>query len=108
VIAGGAGLIGTVVGIDDENDRIILEVAPGGTNTYVRRAVVNILSSPDDPADSVDETPADDAGLDDSAESTSDDRDEIDRALDEIEAATEADEASGSSKGSRRSGDDNS
>jgi len=39
----GAGLIGTVVSIDEQNDTVELEVAPGITNTYVRRAVVRTM-----------------------------------------------------------------
>lgn len=49
----GAGLIGTVVSIDEENDTVELEVAPGITNTYVRRSVVRTLdessSQPESP-----------------------------------------------------------
>lgn len=41
----GAGLLATVVAVDD--DEVLLEVAPGVTNRYVRRAVVNVISSPD-------------------------------------------------------------
>ncbi|HEY9408567.1 MAG TPA: preprotein translocase subunit YajC [Jiangellaceae bacterium] len=37
----GAGLLGTVVSIDD--DEVELEVAPGVTNRYVRRAIVNVV-----------------------------------------------------------------
>lgn len=48
----GAGLIATVVSID--NDEVELEVAPGVTNRYVRRAIVQIIPEPgqvpDDPA----------------------------------------------------------
>ncbi|HMG30191.1 MAG TPA: preprotein translocase subunit YajC [Jiangellaceae bacterium] len=36
-----AGLIGTVVAI--EGDEVVLEVAPGVTNRYVRRAIVRVL-----------------------------------------------------------------
>ncbi|HEX5995792.1 MAG TPA: preprotein translocase subunit YajC [Jiangellales bacterium] len=42
----GAGLFGTVVSIHDE--RVELEVAPGVTNWYLRRAIVQIF--PDEPA----------------------------------------------------------
>ena len=42
----GAGLFGTVVSIQDE--RVELEVAPGVTNWYLRRAVVQVF--PDEPA----------------------------------------------------------
>lgn len=40
----GAGLLGTVVSIDD--DEVVLEVAPGVTNRYVRRAIVNVVPEP--------------------------------------------------------------
>ncbi len=43
----GAGLFGTVKSIED--DRIELEVAPGVTNWYLRRAIVQVI--PDQPAD---------------------------------------------------------
>ncbi|NDL56005.1 preprotein translocase subunit YajC [Phytoactinopolyspora mesophila] len=43
----GAGLLGTVVEIDEDKDQVVLEVAPGVTNRYVRRAIVNILDSPE-------------------------------------------------------------
>jgi preprotein translocase subunit YajC len=93
----GGGLIGTVVSVDDEKDQVILEVSPGVTNTYVRRAVVNVLSSPsapiDETYDSGNDTPADDVA--DGAEA--DGRDDIDKALDEIENA---------SKDSSKPGDD--
>ncbi len=42
----GSGLIGTIVAV--EADEIVLEVAPGVTNRYVRRAIVRVL--PDDTA----------------------------------------------------------
>jgi preprotein translocase subunit YajC len=42
----GAGLFGTVVSIHDE--RVELEVAPGVTNWYLRRAIVQVF--PDEPA----------------------------------------------------------
>ena len=42
----GAGLFATVVSIEDE--RVQLEVAPGVTNWYLRRAIVQIF--PDEPA----------------------------------------------------------
>jgi preprotein translocase subunit YajC len=42
----GAGLFGTVVSIDDQ--RVELEVAPGVTNWYLRRAIVQVI--PDEPA----------------------------------------------------------
>jgi preprotein translocase subunit YajC len=45
----GAGLIGTVVAI--EGDEVVLEVAPGVTNRYVRRAIVRVI--PDEFSDSV-------------------------------------------------------
>jgi preprotein translocase subunit YajC len=43
----GAGLFGTVKSIED--DRIELEVAPGVTNWYLRRAIVQVI--PDQPAE---------------------------------------------------------
>lgn len=42
----GSGLIGTVVSV--ENDQVELEVSPGVTNTYVRRAIVQVM--PDESA----------------------------------------------------------
>lgn len=41
----GAGLIATVTAIED--NEVVLEVAPGVTNRYVRRAIVNVLDSPE-------------------------------------------------------------
>jgi preprotein translocase subunit YajC len=43
----GAGLFATIVSIQDE--RVELEVAPGVTNWYLRRAIVQVF--PDDPAE---------------------------------------------------------
>jgi preprotein translocase subunit YajC len=37
-----SGLIGTIVAV--EADEVVLEVAPGVTNRYVRRAIVRVLS----------------------------------------------------------------
>ncbi|WP_298331519.1 preprotein translocase subunit YajC [Haloactinopolyspora sp.] len=37
-----AGLLATVVAVED--DEVVLEVAPGVHNRYVRRAIVNVLS----------------------------------------------------------------
>jgi preprotein translocase subunit YajC len=37
----GAGLIGTVVAL--EGDEVVLEVAPGVTNRYVRRAIMRVI-----------------------------------------------------------------
>jgi preprotein translocase subunit YajC len=37
----GSGLIGTVVAV--EADEVVLEVAPGVTNRYVRRAIMRVL-----------------------------------------------------------------
>lgn len=80
----GGGLIGTVVSVDDEKDQVVLEVAPGVTNTYVRRAVVNVLSSPSAPVEESLDAETDDLRDD----IPGDDRDDIDRALDEIETAS--------------------
>jgi preprotein translocase subunit YajC len=41
-----SGLLGTVVSV--EGDEVVLEVAPGVTNRYVRRAIMRVL--PDDAA----------------------------------------------------------
>lgn len=41
----GSGLLATVVALDD--DEVELEVAPGVTNRYVRRAIVNVLDGPE-------------------------------------------------------------
>ncbi|NED97602.1 preprotein translocase subunit YajC [Phytoactinopolyspora alkaliphila] len=41
----GGGLLGTVVALDD--DEVEIEVSPGVTNRYVRRAIVNVLDSPE-------------------------------------------------------------
>ena len=40
----GSGLIATIVSIDD--DEVVLEVSPGVTNRYVRRAIMRVV--PDD------------------------------------------------------------
>lgn len=48
----GAGLFGTVKSVED--DRIELEVSPGVTNWYLRRAIVQVI--PDQP-------PADEPGI---------------------------------------------
>ena len=60
----GAGLLGTIVAIED--DEVVLEVAPGVTNRYVRRAIVNVLptttpsaSGPDDTIRNALDEPAD-------------------------------------------------
>ncbi|MGH8774088.1 MAG: preprotein translocase subunit YajC [Jiangellaceae bacterium] len=37
----GAGLIATVVSVED--DEVVLEVAPGITNRYVRRAIMRVI-----------------------------------------------------------------
>jgi preprotein translocase subunit YajC len=42
-----AGLLATVVTIDD--DEVVLEVAPGVHNRYVRRAIASVIS-PEEPA----------------------------------------------------------
>jgi preprotein translocase subunit YajC len=71
----GSGLYGTVLSID--GDEVELEVAPGVTNRYARRAIVNViqpvvadtpevpddaseLTDPDTPSDSVTDLPAED------------------------------------------------
>jgi preprotein translocase subunit YajC len=41
----GSGLIGTIVSV--EADEVVLEVAPGVTNRYVRRAIMRVLSTDD-------------------------------------------------------------
>jgi preprotein translocase subunit YajC len=51
----GAGLLATVVAI--EGDEVVLEVAPGVHNRYVRRAIVNIVP-PEQSADQVAEPTA--------------------------------------------------
>ena len=43
----GSGLIGTIVSIED--DEVVLEVAPGITNRYVRRAIMRVV--PDETAE---------------------------------------------------------
>lgn len=45
----GAGLIGTVVAL--EGDEVVLEVAPGVTNRYVRRAIMRVI--PDEVPESI-------------------------------------------------------
>jgi len=45
----GAGLIATVIAI--EGDEVVLEVAPGVTNRYVRRAIMRVI--PDEVAEPV-------------------------------------------------------
>lgn len=56
----GAGLLGTVVSIDDDKDEVVLEVAPGVTNTYVRRAIVNVVTPVADTSDPASDTPVED------------------------------------------------
>jgi len=46
----GAGLIGTVVAL--EGDEVVLEVAPGVTNRYVRRAIMRVIPD-EEPAEPV-------------------------------------------------------
>jgi preprotein translocase subunit YajC len=41
----GSGLIGTIVSV--EADEVVLEVAPGVTNRYVRRAIMRVLPADD-------------------------------------------------------------
>ncbi|MGH8824881.1 MAG: preprotein translocase subunit YajC [Jiangellaceae bacterium] len=59
-----AGLIGTVVAIED--DEVLIEVAPGVTNRYVRRAIMRVLDdgrpepSTDEPTTQTVDSPADD------------------------------------------------
>jgi preprotein translocase subunit YajC len=53
-----AGLLATVVEIDTEKDEIVLEVAPGVHNRYVRRAIVNVLPSEEASAPSATTSPA--------------------------------------------------
>lgn len=103
----GAGLIGTVVAVDEEKDQVILEVAPGVTNTYVRRAIVNILTSPTTPADDALGGPSTDDSLADRHDDVViDDRDDIDRALDQIETTDDDTKTTGSTNGTKNSGDE--
>lgn len=41
-----AGLIATVAAINEEDDQVELEVSPGVTNVYVRRAIARVIDSP--------------------------------------------------------------
>lgn len=103
----GAGLIGTVVAVNEEKDQVILEVAPGVTNTYVRRAIVNILTSPTTPGDDDLDGPSTDDSLAERPDDVViDDRDDIDRALDQIETTDDDTKTSGSANGTKKSGDD--
>jgi preprotein translocase subunit YajC len=60
----GAGLIGTIAAIED--DEVLIEVAPGVTNRYVRRAIMRVLDdgqpeqATDEPATRTADDPADD------------------------------------------------
>lgn len=73
-----AGIFGSVVSIDAEDNKVVLEVAPGQTMTFHTQAIANVVSSPaaevpaDSPADAAaarGETPstqsAEDEGRDD-------------------------------------------
>lgn len=55
-----AGLLATVVEVDTDKDEIVLEVAPGVHNRYVRRAIVNVLPS-EEPTPASGPSAADDA-----------------------------------------------
>lgn len=70
----GAGLLGTVVSIDEDKDEVVLEVAPGVTNTYVRRAIVNVVTPPAS-AESTDTAPT---ATTSTADSTTDSTDSAD------------------------------
>jgi preprotein translocase subunit YajC len=48
-----AGLIGTIVAI--EGDEVLIEVAPGVTNRYVRRAIMRVLDDGRPPEQTTDE-----------------------------------------------------
>ncbi len=45
----GSGLIATIVAVDD--DEVVLEVSPGVTNRYVRRAIMRVVPDPTEAAD---------------------------------------------------------
>ena len=45
----GSGLIATIVSVDD--DEVVLEVSPGVTNRYVRRAVMRVVPETTDTVD---------------------------------------------------------
>jgi preprotein translocase subunit YajC len=82
----GSGLLGTIVSV--EADEVVLEVAPGVTNRYIRRAIVRVL-------------PADDAALappatEDSA-TGSDLEPETDRATRPVTDRTNRDDVPGTS-----------
>ncbi|AYY13465.1 preprotein translocase subunit YajC [Actinobacteria bacterium YIM 96077] len=67
----GSGLIATVASIDD--DEVELEVAPGVTNTYVRRAIINVLDGQqNEEASDADPLAADESEFSDSAETDGD------------------------------------
>jgi preprotein translocase subunit YajC len=57
----GAGLLATVVALD--GDEVVLEVAPGVTNRYVRRAIVNVVSETPAPAPMTNDPVADDTDV---------------------------------------------
>lgn len=60
----GSGLFGTVVNID--GDEVELEVAPGVTNHYARRAIVNVIEPAESESpDVTPEIPDDASGLTD-------------------------------------------
>ncbi|WP_129662511.1 preprotein translocase subunit YajC [Phytoactinopolyspora endophytica] len=74
-----AGLIATVAAIDDEEGEVELEVSPGVTNRYVRRAIARVIDSPatgDDPDDaaSLDDEDSDVSAELDDAESGADEK----------------------------------
>jgi preprotein translocase subunit YajC len=45
----GSGLIATIVAVDD--DEVVLEVSPGITNRYVRRAIMRVVTDPTEVVD---------------------------------------------------------
>ena len=73
-----AGMYATVVDVD--GDDVVLEIAPGIEVRYMRRAVMDVVSSPEDdvPADDL---PADEADADDSDDHADD--------VDDVAAADE-------------------
>ena len=58
-----AGMYATVVSVDD--DDVVLEVAPGVEVRYMKRAIMDVVSPGDEPAETVtDFTDSDDSGTD--------------------------------------------
>jgi len=106
-----AGMYATVVDVD--GDDVILEIAPGIEVRYMKRAVMDVVSSPEDdvpaddlPADEADE--ADDAGADESdgqADDHADDVDDVDATDETVHPVASANGSAATANGSAAQAD---